>query len=617
MLAAMFTLAWTSCDDDIEYTPAGAVQGAQVYFPSTVASTINLSSTENSYQIPVMRVETSSAMSVAVTATGGEGLYTVPSTVEFVQGEANTTLTITYDPDAIEFDSFTNMTIALGSDTTPYGISTYEFSIGIPAPWTSLGNATFSDAFLFANTYQIELQQNDLEPNRYRLVDPYSAGLEAEGYETKGAQSEYLEFSLLQPGDKIHDTTVTMEGLVYFPAYCTGFYNTSNDYNTNVDAHHPSDFTNFQNESYWTYSKVLQYSDDGKPEAVQLAPYYYMNNLGGWDNTQADGVVTIIFPGAVLADYSVSIAYTGSYTDPNGYNYALGNVTLGADVEEARVALAAADADVEVVAAGMIDESIEYTSVEASGEVRLKAAGNGTYMMVVVSMAEGEAQEVAYTTFIHKATDVTPIEDYVGQWVFSGVVNAQQPTPFNMPVTIAQVAEDSLTVTGSFPLIPGYTETFGLNYDTESGNLLFAAQELSPLQPGAQTLLVPMNLNESSFTTNETMTGQFDSEGNLVFSNTFGNEGSWDSFAILLSSEQGASLLAYFANTLAPYTEPAVQTKSAVDSTLSISNLSLKRVSAKSVNAKEVNLQISVRNMDNTAPKAIHATAQQAVAFMR
>lgn len=612
MLAAMFTLAWTSCDDDIEYTPAGAVQGAQVYFPSTVASTINLSSTENSYQIPVMRVETSSAMSVAVTATGGEGLYTVPSSVDFAQGEANAYLTISYDAEAIGFDSFTDMTITLGSDTTPYGISTYEFSIGIPAPWTSLGMCTYVDDFLTTmwstdNTpFTVEIQENDLQPGYFRVVNPYGAAFpfNEEG-DWDNSQNWYIEIHAEDPTAvyiPVQETGMDWgEGMMYVGSLA-GFYISQGQTLEEVKA---AGYTG-------TY-------EDGVISFPANSLLFGMANYndGGLYQANMNGAFRVIMPGVVIADYSVAVAYTGSYTDPNGYNYVLGNVTLGADVEEARVALVAADADVETVAAGMIDESIEYTSVEASGEVRLKAAGNGTYTMVVVSMAEGEGQEVAYTTFIHKATAVTPIDDYVGQWVFNGVVNAAQPAPFTMPVTIAQVAEDSLTVTGSFPLIPGYTETFGLNYDAESGNLLFAAQELSPLQEDAQTLLVPMSLNEGSFTTSETMTGQFDSEGNLVFGSTFGNEGAWDSFAIVLSSEQGASLLAYFANTLAPYTAPAVQTKSVVASTLSISNLSLKRVSAKSVNAKGVDLQISVRNMGNTVSKAIHATTQQAVAFMR
>ena len=63
----------------------------------------------------------------------------------------------------------------------------------------------------------------------YRLVDPYSQGLEAEGLSTHGDQSPYLTFQILKAGDMINKVKITTDGLVHFDAYCTGFYNTSND----------------------------------------------------------------------------------------------------------------------------------------------------------------------------------------------------------------------------------------------------------------------------------------------------------------------------------------------------------------------------------------------------
>lgn len=620
MLAAMFTLTWTACDDEIKYTPAGAVEGAQVYFPTSVSSTINLSSTENSYQIPVMRVVTDAAMSVAVTATGGEGLYTVPSTVEFAQGEANAYLTLTYDPDVVGFDSFTDMTITLGSDTTPYGISTYEFSIGIPAPWVSLGNAKFSDTFLFDNTYDVELQQNELEPNRYRLVDPYSAGLKAEGYETQGDQSAYVEFTLLQPGDKINDVTITMDGLVYFPAYCTGFYNTSNGYNSNVDAHHPSDFTNYQDESYWTYSKVVQYEDDGTPGVVQLAPYYYMNGIGGWNYSLYDEIVTIVFPGFIIADYSVSLVYAGSYTDANGYNYALADVTLGADVEEVRLVLCGANEDPNAVVAGLADGSIEdYVSAKGSGEVRVKAAGNGSYQLVAVTFADGEAQEATVASFIHRAAAISPISDYVGQWMLTGVdYAAETPAQFRVPVTIAQVTEDSLTVSGAYP-VAGFDDTFGLNYDKESGYVILQPQVVAPLMKGDTTLVVPFNMNESSFSTDETLTGQLDEEGNLLFGNTYGNEGNYDSFAYLLYTEEGASLVSYYSTYLTPYAMAAATQSfvSAGNAVQRMSGMKMQKVTETKKSVQPVaEHHLKVRYMNAAKERTVRTTAQPA-AFIR
>lgn len=401
MLLLALPLAFSACGDDVEYSPADKPVNAQVYFPTTNGATVALNKDKTSFEVTLMRIKTDEAITVPVTATGGAGYFTFPASVSFAQGADKAMLSIGYNPEVLQYDAYSEITLTIGDEniTTPYGMSQYVFKAGIPAPWTSLGTATFSDAFLFANKYNVELQRNDLNPNMYRLVDPYSEGLEKEGYSTKGAQSPYLEFTLLKPGDKLNDVAITMENLVYFPYYCTGFFNTSNDYNANVDAHHPSDFKNFQNEANWTFSKVIQYQADGiTPAGVQLAPYYYMDGLGGWDKTQADGVVTIIFPGAALSDYSAKVSYLGRFTNIDGDNFAVANITLGVDVETAKVAMVEGD-DINTAISGIVDGSTETMEITSSGSINVPNSYNGLCSIVVVTYGGGEAQDTGYTSF--------------------------------------------------------------------------------------------------------------------------------------------------------------------------------------------------------------------------
>lgn len=563
MMSGML-IGFSGCTEEVDYTPAEKLNGAQIYFPTTMASQIDLSNTETSFIVEVSRANTDSDITANLNVTNESGLFTIPTSVNFAAGESTAKLSIGYDPEALGFDNYQTITIAIADETytTPYGTSTYTFKAGIPAPWTSLGTATFYDNFLFMNSYEVEIQQNDLDPSTYRLVDPYSEGLAAEGYPTEGAQSEYVEFKLLKPGDKLNDITITMEGLVYFPAYCTGFYNTSNDYNQNVDAHHPSDFTDFQDEAYWTYSKVIQSQADGSPAIVQLAPFYYMNGIGGWDYSTTDNMVRIIFPGTTATDYSVNVTYAGSYTDPNGYNYALVDVTLGSDVKEARVAMARADVDLNSIVSGLVEGSIEYVSATENGQIKLQSGGNGTYNIVAVTFgadASGavSAQEAVYTTCIHKATTISPIDAYVGTWVLTGADSEGQ---FNTPVTISKADDETLVVSGAYP-VEGYDDSFYLMYDAESGYVILPPQQVANLIDNVQTLLVPFNMNESLLTTEETLTGQLDENNCLSFGNTYGNEGTWDSFAYILNSAEGLQLISYYSPYLMPY-DVAAQTRS-------------------------------------------------------
>lgn len=400
MLLLALPLAFTACGDDVEYSPADKPVNAQVYFPTTNGATVDLSKDKTSFDVTLMRAKTDEAITVPITATGGGSFFTIPTSVSFAQGVDKTVLSISYNPESLEYDAYSEIKLTIGDEsaTTPYGMAQYVFKAGIPAPWTSLGKATFSDAFLFANKYSVELQRNDLNPSLYRLVDPYSEGLTKEGFTSNGDQSPYVEFTLLKPGDKIGDVTITMEDLVYFPYYCTGFFNTSNDYNTNVDAHHPSDFTNLNSEAAWTFNRVLQYQADGTPAGVQLAPYYYMNGHGGWNNTQADGIITIIFPGASLKDYTINVEYKGRFTNVGGDNYAVADIQLGADVENAKVVMVEGN-DIQAAINGILDGSLEGIEVSQSGSVNIPSTANGLCSIVAVGYGEGESQEVAYTSF--------------------------------------------------------------------------------------------------------------------------------------------------------------------------------------------------------------------------
>lgn len=400
MLLLALPLAFTACGDDVEYSPADKPVNTQVYFPTTNGATVDLSKDKTSFDVTLMRAKTDEAITVPITATGDGSFFTIPTSVSFAQGVDKAVLSISYNPESLEYDAYSEIKLTIGDEsaTTPYGMAQYVFKAGIPAPWTSLGKATFSDAFLFANKYSVELQRNDLNPSLYRLVDPYSEGLTKEGFTSNGDQSPYVEFTLLKPGDKIGDVTITMEDLVYFPYYCTGFFNTSNDYNTNVDAHHPSDFSSLNSEAAWTFNRVLQYQADGTPAGVQLAPYYYMNGHGGWNNTQADGIITIIFPGASLKDYTINVEYKGRFTNVGGDNYAVADIQLGADVENAKVVMVEGN-DIQAAINGILDGSLEGIEISQSGSVNIPSTANGLCSIVAVGYGEGESQEVAYTSF--------------------------------------------------------------------------------------------------------------------------------------------------------------------------------------------------------------------------
>ena len=166
-----------------------------------------------------------------------------------------------------------------------------------------LGQGTFTDNF-FGGTANVEIWQSSSNSSFYRVVNPYDGITNASGATYNGA--DCLDLIVMQPGATLGDITITKSDLVLFDGIFTGEHNTT--YDGDIWIYHPFMFSSLSEESSWTYNKVLSYQDSGIPSQIQLAPYYYMEGVGGWNNTQKNGVVTITFPGTELPDpYFVSV----------------------------------------------------------------------------------------------------------------------------------------------------------------------------------------------------------------------------------------------------------------------------------------------------------------------
>lgn len=56
---------------------------------------------------------------------------------------------VTYDPNKVGFDKFSELTLKIGDETyaTTYGLSQYTVKVGIPSPWETLGKGIFIGNF--------------------------------------------------------------------------------------------------------------------------------------------------------------------------------------------------------------------------------------------------------------------------------------------------------------------------------------------------------------------------------------------------------------------------------------------------------------------------------------
>ena len=398
-LAFFATAALFSCTEKSTYEPGPQASGAQYYFSSDQATSVNISHTTQSVSIDVFRVETGSASTATVSVVDESGLISSASSVtaNFAAGSNKATLTFPITPSDWEFAKNYPVNFTIFDESTPYGKSELTVTYKYPTPLKSLGKAQLTENYFTGQTFTPQVYQSEIDPNEYHLQ------------KFMGAKSEDLIIHVTKAGDKFGNVSFTQAGLVYFDDAWSGI--TYADVNSNgkpdqhIDVCHPAGFKSYStDESKWAGSKVVLFQDNGIPAVVEIAPFYYISGLGGWDLTQNPANITIIFPGYEPKDYAVEANYAGLFTESDGTVYGEASVTLGADLEGG-VAVIVPGADEDAIAAG-IEKLVSDEAVAFDGStVRVplpKDVQTGFYTIVVGGVADGVVQEVDAVPFYYQ-----------------------------------------------------------------------------------------------------------------------------------------------------------------------------------------------------------------------
>lgn len=385
-LAAGF--AFASCSDKYEYTPAPAPSGAQVYFSNEMSDIIELSKSESSFKVTVLRAATEGEISVPVKATMPEGsIFNVPATVSFADGENASDIVVTYNPDELNYGDYTDITLQIGDETytTPYGVSTYSFSAGATA-WVSMGKGYYRED-LFTSwyavdnlIYEVEIEKNVVEEGMYRVVNPYGEGFP---YNDPGdwddTQNYYMVIDATDPD------------YVWIPAFNTGCDWGKGEFN----------FLSFV-QYYLNKGKTLDAIKSSNPELfgtlkdgviTMPEPNSMLAARGedGYYYSNPNGMFAVALPGSRIADYSLAYEYKGRFIDTNKQYYVEGVATFGDDVATAQAALVTEDTYESVydaIVAGTYENAVPVVDGEA---FRLPFDETGIYYVLIVAYnADGE-----------------------------------------------------------------------------------------------------------------------------------------------------------------------------------------------------------------------------------
>lgn len=410
LFLSSLTLVLAACQEEKVEPGEKDLDGCYgVYFPAQdKAVKLVLDPAEpTSTKITVMRKNSEGEITVPVTVADTSKLFKF-APITFKDGQAETTIDVTFDGIGIGNTYLASLTIEDPAYASKYNSNPISIDVKVlREKWNNLGVGTWVEhgVFNFDAPENVIIHQNDLDKTKYRIYmrypDPKKEGEEYALYSSKS--DEYLSLRLLKSGEVLKSTKaefkVDKDDLVLFDIFDTGIPYAEGA--PNIWFVHPFNFSDPVN--LWYYNKVISYQDDGvTPAGIQLAPNYYINGVGAIDRSQEDGIITIVFPGAVLTDYTINVSVGETVDGEIPVEF-----TLGADVATAKYAVyegelskAAAERHANAIVKG--DE--ESKVVPETGAVSLTLDKSGVYSLVAVSLDDkNEFQKSAVSTFNYVA----------------------------------------------------------------------------------------------------------------------------------------------------------------------------------------------------------------------
>lgn len=410
LFLSSLTLVLAACQEEKVEPGEKDLDGCYgVYFPALdKAVKLVLDPAEpTSTKITVMRKNSEGEITVPVTVADTSKLFKF-APITFKDGQAETTIDVTFDGIGIGNTYLASLTIEDPAYASKYNSNPISIDVKVlREKWNNLGVGTWVEhgVFNFDAPENVIIHQNDLDKTKYRIYmrypDPKKEGEEYALYSSKS--DEYLSLRLLKSGEVVKsknaDFKVDKDGLVLFDIFDTGIPYAEGA--PNIWFVHPFNFSDPVN--LWYYNKVISYQDDGvTPAGIQLAPNYYISGVGAIDRSQEDGIITIVFPGAVLTDYTINVSVGETVDGEIPVEF-----TLGADVATAKYAVyegelskAAAERHANAIVKG--DE--ESKVVPETGAVSLTLDKSGVYSLVAVSLDDkNEFQKSAVSTFNYVA----------------------------------------------------------------------------------------------------------------------------------------------------------------------------------------------------------------------
>lgn len=582
-------LALGACTDDVpsdDFGKSPAVTGEGVYFPNTMSTTqllgessepAEVTTKTGSFVLPVARTNAEDAATVEVTAemdATAAAVFTVPSSVSFEAGEAETTLEISY----VEAQRGVSYQLVLSfADATEYAYSKQTITALYPAleVWEVVSTEAVLVDQIFSPFGVSDLMISELTVeklqgrNKYRFTSPYDNSYFQYLFEMDIFPDGYSYPYIILDGETYRplkdDGTEYAEGECapdktqwFIDGTALGFKMVNGagpefaeDWNTFGSMAHNTTADPEENP-LGTYNKSKQMFDFG-------SCYHNIDELGAYP---IEGFQLWLDPTKMEVVYDRDYAPWSEEPVTSG--------TFYSEIVDASYVVTVSQGTLPEGETG--DPIYRFNSLYAEGvniaffqnpetnAVRvpkgqltgLDAFGNDVYMDV--SRATYDAATSTYTfeadfyikdeegtkTVLNSTTETfragyfeTTLDDLQGKSIdaYCGTYDVtftdlSSGASTVLPVVVAKEDEETLVTTGLAPYAYqayGYEPNLRLAYDAESGLLQLESQQVNDLQ-GMTILAIPANMETGIIDDYSVFVGGMNGDGNLEFLNAPTNE---------------------------------------------------------------------------------------------
>lgn len=375
-----------SCDEsDYEYSAPKAETGAQVYFPVSNPSSVELKSLNGNFAVTITRVDSTQALTVNLESEVESQNFTIPQSVSFAAGQATTELNIEYKD--LQYDVTDTIKIKVDeSISSSYGASEYVFVVSCPAPWTPWCSTVseWEACGMSSEAWPLSKTANTCTYTYTQIFAGNDTGLPI-SYRQSTIDPDQAQIMIEQwcyGVPLVLDYTPSTGKISIEPQY-TGFTDdgVGDFYITDVThwqgAEIPGDISTYDKQSGLITLKTAWMAGEN-----HSACYGY-----GDEYVQLDGFY--------IPDYSINAVLEGTLTDATQSTFALLHVaSLGVDVESVKALVVTKDDDAAAVADAIAAGEVEAVDLVVGNNKFELGDMTGELQIVAVSMAGGEVKVV-------------------------------------------------------------------------------------------------------------------------------------------------------------------------------------------------------------------------------